>query len=80
MKLREIALNCGLLSRILERLGHISGEKARVYESAEEEEAKLEAQKEKELNLMKESAQEKVEEKNVDKKKRKGVGYSSKVG
>ncbi len=29
---------------------------------------------------MKESAQEKVEEKNVDKKKRKGVGYSSKVG
>jgi hypothetical protein len=37
LKLREIALTCGLIPRILERLGAISGEKARVYKEDEEE-------------------------------------------
>jgi hypothetical protein len=35
LKLRKIALKCGLLPRILERLGSISGEKARVYDENE---------------------------------------------
>lgn len=36
LELREKALACGLLSRILERLAAISGEKPRVFEEEEE--------------------------------------------
>lgn len=42
LELREKALACGLLPRILERLGAISGEKPRVWE--EEEPEQLEEQ------------------------------------
>ena len=37
LELREKALACGLLPRILERLGAISGEKPRVWEEEEPE-------------------------------------------
>jgi ubiquitin-activating enzyme E1 len=75
MKLRETAMKCGLLPRILERLAQISGEKARQYEEKEEEE-----QQEEQKQMMMEQPKEAVHEKNVDKKKRKGVGYAAKVG
>jgi len=38
VKIRQIAVKSGFLDRILERLGAISGEKARQYEESEEEE------------------------------------------
>eukprot|EP00347_Sterkiella_histriomuscorum_P017580 403348792 len=73
LKLREIGIKCGLLPTILERLGAISGEKPRVYE---ESPTKVEEEK-----VSDEPKQEMLQlEKNVEKKKRKGVGYSSKVG
>lgn len=63
------------MPRILERLSAISGEKPRQVvdqsEKADEEEQKEESKESKPLQQL---------EKNVDKKKRKGVGYSSKVG
>jgi hypothetical protein len=73
MKLRETAMKCGLLPRILERLAQISGEKARQFEEKEVIE-------EEEKQMMMEQPKEAVHEKNVDKKKRKGVGYAAKVG
>lgn len=73
LKLRDTAMKCGLLPRILDRLAQISGEKPRTYaEEAEEEE--------KQAELQQQQPKEQMTEKNVDKKKRKGVGYSSKVG
>jgi len=75
VKLRDIALNCGLLQRILERLGKISGEKARVYAEEEKEEDKDQDNP----KMLGKSRSQEIE-RNVDKKKRKGVGYSSKVG
>ena len=73
LKLRDTAMKCGLLPRILDRLAQISGEKPRTYaEEAEEEE--------KQSELQQQQPKEQMTEKNVDKKKRKGVGYSSKVG
>lgn len=38
VKIRQIAVKAGFLDRILERLGAISGEKARQFEESEEEE------------------------------------------
>lgn len=73
LKLRETAMRCGLLPRILDRLGQISGEKPRTFEENEVEEVVVTSTSE-----VKEMQQ--ASEKNVDKKKRKGVGYSSKVG
>lgn len=73
LKLRETAMRCGLLPRILDRLGQISGEKPRTFEENEVEEAVVTTASE--VKEMQQAA-----EKNVDKKKRKGVGYSSKVG
>jgi hypothetical protein len=37
LKLRETAMKCGLLQRILDRLAQISGEKPRFYDDTEEE-------------------------------------------
>jgi len=73
LKLRETAMRCGLLPRILDRLGQISGEKPRTLEDTEVEETVVTTASE--VKEMQQAA-----EKNFDKKKRKGVGYSSKVG
>lgn len=67
-------MKCGLLPRILDRLGQISGEKPRVYDEDNKEEEVKGPVKVEESNVMQQT------EKNTDKKKRKGVGYSSKVG
>ena len=75
LKLREIGIKSGLLPTILERLGAISGEKSRTFEEIEEVKAQEES-KEPEASAIQQMSQEK----NVDKKKRKGVGYSTKVG
>jgi hypothetical protein len=75
LKLREIAMESHLLPRILERLGAICGEKPRVFDDAEEVKEVVEAKQEVMVST------EKTEPaSNADKKKRKGVGYSSKVG
>jgi len=76
LKLRDTAMKCGLLPRILDRLAQISGEKPRTYADEIEEEEKGGAAEQSKQNQPKEH----MAEKNVDKKKRKGVGYSSKVG
>ena len=76
MKLRETAINCGLLPRILERLGAISGEKARVYEDEKEEEEKKTVVVEQKEIITGGTASTTA----AVKKKRMGVGYSSKVG
>lgn len=79
LELREKALACGLLPRILERLAAISGEKPRVYE---EEASQAEKPSEASTEEVKEAGNTKTTEpeKNTEKKKRKGVGYSSKQG
>lgn len=64
-------MKSGLLPRILDRLAQISGEKPRVYDDAVEE---TEVVKPDQPQIMQ------ATEKNVDRKKRKGVGYSSKAG
>jgi len=75
LELREKALACGLLPRILERLSVISGEKPRVYEEVEViVEDKEENKDNKEAEVKKEPI------KNTEKQKRKGTGYSSKQG
>ena len=50
VKLREIAMECGLLPRILERLSAISGEKPR-YLAEEEEQVIKEEEETKEVKL-----------------------------
>ncbi len=70
--IREQAVESGLLIRILERLGAISGEKARVFEEIPVvEEEKLDAP----VLAKKDSY-----DPNVTQKARKGVGYSAKQG
>mmetsp|Transcript_6467 Transcript_6467/g.7747 ORF Transcript_6467/g.7747 Transcript_6467/m.7747 type:complete len:102 (+) Transcript_6467:433-738(+) len=69
-------MQSGLITRILERLRVVSGEKPRVLEDAEEE--KLE-----EINLERQGSSSKPFEQDVAsraKAKRKGVGYSTKQG
>ena len=80
LELREKALACGLLPRILERLAAISGEKPRVFEEATED-AEAAAAEQAALEKAKEDPGKKEQpEKNTQKKARKGVGYSSKQG
>jgi hypothetical protein len=75
LDLREKALACGLLPRILERLSVISGEKPRIFEEVEE----IVDDKEEEIKDSKETAEDKKEPaNNTVKAKRKGTGYSSK--
>lgn len=77
-ELREKALAGGLLPRILERLASISGEKPRTFvDAAEEEPADVQAT---EVSVQVDTEQKGEPEKNTEKKKRKGVGYSSKQG
>ena len=78
--LREKAMECGLIPRILKRLAQISGEKPRKFVEKEEviEEEKDEEEEKKE-------EEDKVEikpeaHKKPEIKKKKGVGYSSKQG
>ena len=68
IKMREQAFDNGLIDRILERVGALTGEKGRKWEEKEEE-VKAEKKEEK-----------KKEVKNTSKGKRKGVGYSTNVG
>lgn len=77
LDLREKALACGLLPRILERLSVISGEKPRVWEEVEA--AAVVDDKVEETKDTKETEQVKKDPvKNTEKAKRKGTGYSSK--
>ncbi len=68
-------MKCGLLPRILDRLAQISGEKPRSFEETEVEEPIVPSDSKQETSSLMQ-----MTEKNADKKKRKGVGYSSKVG
>jgi len=69
--IRQIAVEAGFLPRILERLGGIAGEKPRELEADESDSEEIE-----EIVL----ERKKSNTKNVDKKKRKGVGYSASQG
>jgi hypothetical protein len=71
-ELREKALECNLLEKILKRLSVISGEKPRKFEEAEEEVQVVEEV------MLTEKKVDKTEPKKHEKKVRKGVGYSSK--
>lgn len=75
--LREQAISSGLITRILERLSIVSGEKPRTYEQPQIE-PELE-----EIALEKQGSSNKAFEQDVAtraKAKRKGVGYSTKQG
>lgn len=72
-KLRDTAIDCGFLPRILERLAAVSGEKPRVYEEDPEE-----VVEEKDEPALIKAKSEEVD--NKTKKKRAGVGYSAKQG
>jgi hypothetical protein len=76
-ELREKALKGGLLPRILERLATISGEKPRTFEEEAGERADVDTNQD---DLPKDSQPKAEPEKNTEKKKRKGVGYSAKQG
>lgn len=78
LELREKALACGLLPRILERLSAISGEKPRILE--QEAGKPGDGGETDATNKAGESEKKEEPEKNTEKKKRKGVGYSSKQG
>jgi hypothetical protein len=78
LELREKALACGLLPRILERLSVISGEKPRILE--QDASASGDGGEPDGTNQAEESEKKDEPEKNTEKKKRKGVGYSSKQG
>eukprot|EP01022_Parablepharisma_sp_SALTPOND_P015993 TRINITY_DN22_c0_g3_i1.p1 TRINITY_DN22_c0_g3~~TRINITY_DN22_c0_g3_i1.p1 ORF type:complete len:4095 (+),score=552.02 TRINITY_DN22_c0_g3_i1:5895-18179(+) len=69
IKMREQAFDNGLIDRILERIGTLTGEKGRKWVEKVEEEEKVENK-----------AEAKKSQKNTDKKKRKGVGYTTNVG
>lgn len=72
MHIRQIAVEAGFLPRILERLGGIAGEKPRELEAEE-----IDSEEEIEQIVLE---RKKSNTKNVDKKKRKGVGYSASQG
>ena len=70
-KLRQVAIENGILNSILEKLGNLTHEKSRKYEPKTEEEEKEEEEKEKEK-------EEKLKNENKNNyKKTKGVGYGS---
>lgn len=79
LELRQKALACGLLPRILERLSAISGEKPRVFDDQEASDEAAEDQVAGDKTKQEAGASE-APEKKAEKKKRKGVGYSSKQG
>mmetsp|Transcript_19576 Transcript_19576/g.30116 ORF Transcript_19576/g.30116 Transcript_19576/m.30116 type:complete len:233 (+) Transcript_19576:12344-13042(+) len=83
--LREKALECGLLPRILERLSAISGEKPRTLQESEEElEVKEVDEKESKEEVKPKDDKPLTKRQEIEaiqiKKKKKGVGYSSKQG
>ena len=82
LELREKALACGLLPRILERLSMISGEKPRVLD--EDDDSHSQGADEDQITGEKTTGPKQgasmEPEKNTGKKQRKGVGYSSKQG
>ena len=74
LKLRDTAMKCGLLPRILDRLAQISGEKPRIFDAEFEQPFEEEKKEEQVTTSVMQSSN------TADRKKRKGVGYSSKVG
>ena len=74
LKLRDTAMKCGLLPRILDRLAQISGEKPRIFDAEFEQPFEEEKKEEQVTTSVMQSSNA------ADRKKRKGVGYSSKVG
>ena len=80
LELREKALACGLLPRILERLSMISGEKPRVLEEDDDLEGADEDQITGEKATGAKQGESTEPAKNTGKRARKGVGYSSKQG
>lgn len=75
VNIRQTAVKAGFLERILERLGAISGEKARHVEESDSEPEDLPGDL---PQLTKKESS--IEEKNKTRAKRSGVGYSSKQG
>ena len=78
VNIRQTAVQAGFLDRILERLGAVSGEKARAYEESEEEDQPLD-----QIDTVTEPSlakQKSADDKNKVRQKRAGVGYSSKQG
>ena len=76
--MRDQAIKCGLITRILERLSAVSGEKPREFEDTEE----VKEEDMEELPLAKKQSsinEEKLFEART-KKKRGGVGYSARQG
>lgn len=67
-------MKCGLLPRILDRLAQISGEKPRIFDAEFEQPFEEEKKEEQVTTSVMQSSN------TADRKKRKGVGYSSKVG
>ena len=73
-------MSSGLINRILERLSVVSGEKPRVVEEEKEDDANIEME---ELEMIKKVSSGVAAEGDVAtraKAKRKGVGYSTKLG
>lgn len=68
-----MAVEAGFIPRILERLGGIAGEKPREKDETVIEESKDDNSDFEDIVLERKKSQTK----NVDKKKRKGVGYSA---
>jgi hypothetical protein len=77
--MRDQAINCGLINRILERLSAVSGEKPREFEDVVEEPA-LEEMDDLPLAKKQSSINEEKAFEARTKKKRGGVGYSAKQG
>ena len=82
--IRELAVENGLIHRILERLQALTGEiKRRIGEEEEEEGGdvmEIPTPKKEEEGKEEEKSGEKKAVKNIDKSKRKGVGYTTNVG
>jgi hypothetical protein len=76
-KIRDVAVAAGFLPRILERIGAIAGEKPRLFE--EKVEGKKEGEDEEVIETVA-LERKKSYTKNTEKRKRKGVGYSSNQG
>lgn len=75
--MRDQALNEGIISGTLDRLGSICGEKPRVFEDEDKEAEPLEAV---ELKRQGSSIKAELDVATRSKAKRKGVGYSTKQG
>jgi hypothetical protein len=73
VQIRDSAIKAGFLDRILERLGAISGEKARQFEEDQEKEEEEETMNTPQL----EKKDSSVDKSNKPRAKRHGVGYTS---